>query len=61
MKTTITQSTTVDNILGFLWAIFVVTGASYLVFYKGISAWWFVLAVLLLSASVWHKKTVIEQ
>lgn len=57
MKKTITESTTFDNILGFIWAVFVLTGGSYLIFYKGISAWWFILVVLLLSVSVWHKKT----
>ena len=29
-----------------LWDIFLFGGTSYLVFYKGFSGWWFVLAVL---------------
>lgn len=60
MKKKITTSTTFDNILGFLWSVFVLTGGCYLVFWKGISAWWFVLIVLLLSVNVWHKKEEYE-
>ena len=56
MKKKVTTSTTGDNIICFLWAIFVLTDVSYLVFWKGISAWWFILIALLLSASVWHRK-----
>jgi hypothetical protein len=32
----------------FLWAAFIIAGCSYLVFWKGASAWWYVLAVILL-------------
>lgn len=60
MKTTTTESTTLDNIIGFIWAIVIVFGCSYLVFWKEESPWWFLLALLLLNVSVYHKKVVQE-
>jgi hypothetical protein len=60
MKTTTTESTTFDNILGFIWAVFVLTGGTYLVFFKGASELWFILICLLLGASVYHKRVVTE-
>ena len=32
-------------ICAFVWAIFLLAGTSYLVFFKGISEWWFLLAI----------------
>jgi len=61
MKRKITTSTWFDNLIGFLWCVFVLAGTSYLVFFKGENAWWFALAVVLLSVSVYSKKEEIEE
>ena len=60
MKREIKESTTFDNILSFIWVAFVLTGTCYLVFWQGISAWWFVLAVALMHVDIYHKKETIE-
>lgn len=61
MKTQVIESTTIDNIIVLLWAVFIISGCSYLVFWRNESGWWFILAILLLSASVYHKKVTTEQ
>jgi hypothetical protein len=60
MKKTTYESTGFDNLLSMLWAVFVVSGYFYLVFWKGASVWWVLLLIVLLSAGVWSKKEVIE-
>lgn len=34
-------------ILTFIWDVFLIAGTSYLVFWKGVSGWWFVLAIVI--------------
>lgn len=60
MKTTIKETTTINNLFSLIWGIFILTGTSYLVFFKNESHWWFVLAVSLVFASFYIKKTEIE-
>lgn len=37
-------------ILAIIWNIFIIAGTSYIVFWKGESGWWFLLAILLMVA-----------
>ncbi len=39
-----------NSILIFLWGIFNIGGCAYLVFWRGNSGWWFLLAILLASS-----------
>lgn len=59
MKNITTESSIIGNILEFIWAVGIIFGCAYLVFWKGESAWWFVLAIFLANVSVNKSKTVI--
>lgn len=59
-KKTIRETNTVGIVLEFLWAVLVIGGCAYLVFFKGASGWWFVLAVIIAQASISTKKTEYE-
>ncbi len=61
MKKTIKKSTQLDNIMSFIWAIGIIGGCTYLVFWKEASGWWYLLALLLCSADVYYYKETIEE
>lgn len=61
MKKVIKKSSQLDNIIGFLWACIIIIGCSYLVFWKGISAWWYLFALLLIQVDVYYYKETIEE
>lgn len=56
MKRKTTKSTTLDNLLGFIWSAGVLCGTTYLVFWRGESGAWYLLALILMSVSVYHEK-----
>ena len=61
MKRVIKKSSQLDNVLSFLWAVVIIVGCTYLVFWKGVSAWWYVLALALLNVDVYYYKETIEE
>lgn len=56
MKTITKKTNTVGIILDFMWGSLVLVGTTYLVFFKGINPWWYLLALLLMSASFLTEK-----
>jgi membrane protein YdbS with pleckstrin-like domain len=61
MKKTIKKSTQLDNILGFTWALIIVIGCTYIVFWKGASGWWYLMAIVFLQADAYYYKETIEE
>lgn len=61
MKKTIKKSTQLDNILCLIWALIIIVGCTYIVFWKGASAWWYVLALALASGDLYYYKETIEE
>lgn len=60
MKKTVTETNSFNNFLEFTWTVLVFSVTTYLVFWKGHSGWWYLLALLLASASLSTKKTEME-
>ena len=44
-------------VLSYIWNIFIITSSTYLIFFKGVSPWWYILVVLLLGR-VRNKKEI---
>ena len=47
-------------ILEWLWAVIVLIGTTYLVFWVGISGWWYLLSCYLMTFTLSKKKVEIE-
>lgn len=39
-----------------IWSVFVIGGTAYLVFYRGISDWWFLLAIFIVPQSLLYEE-----